>query len=173
MKKFEKVFEELNIEKRLPVANHAAKTIVMSDTFARAAAEPGSNEFIYLMSLRQYCPDYEIITRKARASKKAGKERIPYDKMRNYILCLRNGEQHMNTFERVVLYSKSQKFPYNTVYNWFIRSFPDYGITPEFDKDGFPIVRANTVGVNDLIAELPLAADPQDTEDTNELKKAV
>lgn len=161
--------EELNLKHRMPVINHAAKTITITEAYNNDAL-PGTNELTYLNQIREACRDYAVVVRKDRQPKKSAK-RIPYAKMRKYIICLRDGDKLINMFERIVNFSKSQDFPYNTVYNWFIRSFPDYGITPEFDKDGFPLVRVNTVSLEALAAELPETADPQAAEGINELKK--
>ena len=161
--------EEMNLKHRLPVINHAAKTITITEAYNDDAL-PGTNELTYLNEIREACQGYKVVVRKDRRLKKTT-GRIPYTKMRKYIICLRDGEKLINMFEWVVNFSKSQDFPYNTVYNWFIRSFPDYGITPEFDKDGFPVVRVNTVSLETLAAELPTTADPQATEGINELKK--
>jgi hypothetical protein len=160
-----KPFEDLKIRYRLPSVNHAAKASVMSEAFARAASEFGSNEFQYLMELQKTCPGYEVVSRKTRPSHNAPRK-ISYDKMRKYILTLRDRDFLMAQFESVIHYARSQPCPYNVVYHWFQATFPDYGSMVDFDAEGYPIV-----SVNASAARAPMWLMPEETS-AEEMKEA-
>ena len=128
---------------KMPVVNHCARTITMTERFQHAAAEYGSPEFQYMMKLQKACPNYEIIAAKPRrVAVNKSRPSITYTKMRAYIGNLRDSEVLLEKFDWVREYSKSLPCPYKAVLDWFYKSFPDYGSIPEFDDDGFPKVRA-------------------------------
>ena len=135
---------DVNVSKRALMFDHIHKTILVSESFARAAAKFGSNEFNCLMNMRKACPDYQIRCTAPKKQKKT-RDRISYDRMRKYMRCLRNGEECLELFEKVVAYSCSQRAPYQCVADWFSRSFPDYGAAVDFDKDGYPIAEENII----------------------------
>lgn len=135
---------------KMPSVNHCARTIYITERFERAAAEPHSPAFEYLMTLRASCPNYTLVRRGGRRSPTQKAVKISYQKMRRYISCLRNSEMMLKLFEKVVVFARSQPMPYQIVRSWFDSSFPDYGSVPDFDKDGFPLVEAKCVPIETL-----------------------
>lgn len=135
-----------NIYFRRPAINHLARTISVTDTFMRAAADPDSEAFETYMHITAACPGYQVVVEKRRIPKNK-RPNLTYKRMEKYISCLRDARTNLEIFEKVKAFSKSQPNPYLTVSRWFNESFPDYGCQPEFDADGFPIVEANCVSL--------------------------
>ena len=52
------------------VVNHRTKTIVVTNSFMRAATDPSSAEFEMYMKLTAECPDYKVVYTKPRKVKK-------------------------------------------------------------------------------------------------------
>lgn len=151
--------EKVNVPEgmRAPVIDHIGKKIVITEKMRKAATDPSNEASDYVMSLRKCFPDYEITVRKSNKQKKAP-HRITYDQMRKYIRCLRGAEAMLEQFENVREYSCSQSNPYKVVFEWFVRSFPDYGCVPEFDAEGYPIVEINNVGIRHKAKEVSESA---------------
>lgn len=138
--------KSMNIRK--PMVNHFTRTITVSNSFMRAAADPTSAEFEMYLKLTASCPNYKVVAAKKSKAKKDDKPpKLTYAKMGKYIACLRNADELMAVFEKVRAFSKSQPNPYLMVSRWFNESFPDYGCQPDFDEDGFPIVETNCVSL--------------------------
>ena len=129
----------LALTTRKPTVDHFSKTITVSESFMRAASHIENGECAYLQMLRESCPDYTFVRSKNRKPSKAPKK-LSYDKMRKYIRTLRDSKRLLALFERVVEYGKALDNGYQVVSEWFASTFPDYGCTPDFDTDGYPIV---------------------------------
>ena len=171
-----------------PVINHIDKTIIVSEKFMNEASVPFTAEFKDLKKLRKALPDYEVITRshrKPRTTEKTQniKKFVPYDKMVAYINLLPEREELLKQFEAVKKIAATYPSnPASIVFKWFNNACPDYRKTPKIDKDGNLIATVNVVNFADFKKSIeekeqaeaePPQADPQNTEDTNELKKAV
>ena len=169
-----------------PLFNHTNKTITVSDKFMKEAVKPFTNEFNDLMELRKLCPDYKVITRSHRSPRKTEKSKnirkyVSYDHMEKYIKLLPNSESLLLQLKAVKEYGKAHNYPSSYVFKWFNDSFPDYHKNPVIDANGKLVATVKVVRIEDVRkeleskkkAELPQAADPQDTEGNNEGKKAV
>ena len=139
----------LALTTRKPTVDHFSKTITVSEAFMRAAAHIENGECAYLQMLRESCPGYTFVRSKSRKPSKAPKK-LSYDKMRKYIRTLRDSKRLLALFERVVEYGKALDNGYQVVSEWFASTFPDYGCTPDFDTDGYPIVETCLVSFVDL-----------------------
>lgn len=138
--------ENTNIRK--PMVNHIARTITVTNSFMRAAADPTSAEYEMYLKLTASSPNYKVIVAKKHKAKKDDKRpKLTYAKMGKYIACLRDADELLDVFEKVKAFAKSQPNPYLTVSRWFNASFPDYGCQPDFDAEGFPLVEANCVSL--------------------------
>ena len=166
-----------------PTFNHTNKTITVSDKFMKEAAKPFTNEFNDLMELRKLCPDYKVITRSHRKPRKTEeskkiKKYVSYDHMEKYIKLLPKSENLLLQLKAAKDYGKAHNYSSSIVFKWFNDSFPDYHKNPVIDANGKLVATVNVVRIEDVRkeleakkkAELPQAADPQDT---NELKKAI
>ena len=132
------------------VVNHRTKTIVVTNSFMRAATDPSSAEFEMYMKLTAECPDYKVVYTKPRKVKKDDRPpKLTYKRMEKYISCLRDADELLALFEKVKAFAKSQPNAYLTVSRWFYSSFPDYGCQPDFDADGFPLVEVNVIPIEE------------------------
>ena len=170
-----------------PVVNHRNHTITVSDKFFTEASKPFTNEFNDLQLLREALPGYEIITRSHRKPRRTeNTPRIPkfvsYDHMEKYIKLLPDSEKLLAELKLVKNYAKAHNYAASIVFKWFNEKFPDYHKKPKIDENGKLVATVNVVNFEDFKkkadaakaeAEPPQAADPQDTEGTNELKKVV
>ena len=169
-----------------PVINHAKQIITVSEKFFTEASKPFTNEFNDLMKLRELCPGYEITTRSHRKPRNTQKtpnipKFVSYDKMVAYINLLPNSAELLRHLQLVKDFAACRRNSASIVFNWFNETFPDYRYAPKIDKEGNLVARVNVINLADYKksveekeqARAEAEADPQDTEDTNELKKAV
>ena len=154
-----------------PTINHTNKTITVSDKFFRAASDPFSNEAADIMLLREKFPGYEIITRTHRSPRKTEKSKnikkfVSYDHMEKYIKLLPDSEKLLDQLKTVKAYADAHNYAASIVFKWFNDSFPDYHKNLIVDETGKLHAKVNVISIEDLKkkAELPQAADPQDTD---------
>lgn len=154
-----------------PTINHTNKTITVSDKFFRAASNPFSNEAADIMLLREKFPGYEIITRTHRSPRKTEKSKnikkfVSYDKMEKYISLLDNSDELLHQYQIVKDFAACRRNSASIVFKWFNESFPDYRNDPKTDASGKLVAKVNVISFEELKkkAELPQAADPQDTD---------
>ena len=159
-----------------PTINHTNKTITVSDKFFRAASDPFSNESADIMLLREKYPGYEIITRTHRSPRKTEKSKnikkfVSYDKMEKYISLLDNSDELLCQYQIVKDFAACRRNSASIVFKWFNESFPDYRNDPKTDKNGKLVAKVNVISIEELKkkAELPQAADPQDTDALQEV----
>jgi len=104
----------------------AANTITITQKFAKAAGQIGTEEFQIMMELRRL--NMAIIT-KPPVKKKSSN--LTYERMKRYIALLEDSEKYQKEFEAVCVESLSMKAPYAYVRKWFKTTFPSYGKQPE------------------------------------------
>lgn len=177
-----KKFEEMKIEHRLPVINHAAHTIVMSEAFSRAAAEFGSGEFLYLMEIQKVCIGYEIIIRSNRRPRNTEKTRnikkfVSYDKMEKYIRLLDNKDELLKQLHLVKDFAACHRNAASIVFKWFNDTFPDYRENPRIDKNGKLVARVKIISLEDYKKSIEEAEQAKSLERApegeNELPEAI
>ena len=66
---------------------------------------------------------------------------LTFEQMENYIGYTREAEENLKRFQDVKELSKSQKSPYKYIKDWFLQEYSNYSATPEFDEDGFVVVK--------------------------------
>ena len=160
-----------------PVVNHRNHTITVSDKFFTEASKPFTNEFNDLQLLREALPGYEIITRSHRKPRRTEKtpnipKFVSYDHMEKYIKLLPKSEELLLQLKAAKDYGKAHNYSSSIVFKWFNDSFPDYHKNPVIDANGKRVATVNVVRIEDVRkeleakkkAELPQAADPQDTD---------
>ena len=67
---------------------------------------------------------------------------VRFAQMENYIIHTRDGAAMLKQFESVKELSHSQDNPYQYVKDWFLAHYPYYTENPEFDAEGFVVVKA-------------------------------
>lgn len=114
-------------------------TLTLSKTFEKKASTIGSAEQKVLSELMAKYGDALVINRYKPHKASKG---LRYAQMENYIIHTRDGAAMLKLFESVKELSHSQDKPYQYVVDWFHDHYPNYTEQPEFDAEGFVIVKA-------------------------------
>lgn len=154
-----------------PAINHINKTILVSDMFYRASADPFSNEFRDLMTLKELCPGYEVITRSHRKPRNTEKTKnirkfVPYKKMERYISLLDDKDELLRQLQLVKDFAACRRNSASIVFKWFNDTFPDYRETPRIDDNGKLVAKVNIISLEEFKKKT-------ESEGNNELQKAV
>lgn len=124
------------------------KTLTISKTFERNAAIYQSTE---QKMMKKYMEAYgDALTIRYYKSRNIH-QGLTFEQMENYIGYTREAEENLKRFQDVKELSKSQKSPYKYIKDWFLQEYSNYSATPEFDEDGFVVVKK--------------APDPKETND--------
>ena len=79
-----------------------------------------------------------------KAESKASSNRplnITFAKMEEFIKQCRDSKDRLDAFKKVKTLSKIRASPYKYVKTWFLNNYANYSEQPEFDADGFVIVK--------------------------------
>ncbi len=115
-------------------------TLTVSRIFEKYASIPGSAE--QKMMSKYFAIYGEALVIKRYAKHKA-RDGVSFTQMENYIKNTRDAAIMLKQFETVKELSVGRKNPYKYVREWFNDNYPNYSEQPEFDKDGYVIVKAN------------------------------
>ena len=134
----------------MPMVDYAAKTIILTEAFSRAARAPFSDAFNQLARLREALPGFEVVVREHRRQRITPRtQNIPkfvsYEKMEAYIRLLPDGDALMERCRLVRAFAKCRRNSASIVFRWFNESFPDYRKPPRLDRDGHLIAAVRTV----------------------------
>ncbi len=101
------------------------QTLYMSKEFEKAALKFDSDESRFLKECRELCPN--LRTRKLSPPKNRNQKKgLTYAKMEHYIGLYENAAELLQSFRIVKEVAKSQRNPYQYVYDWFMMNFPDF-----------------------------------------------
>ena len=114
-------------------------TLTISKAFEKNASTIGSAEQKLLSEFMAKYGDTLIIERYKPHKHTKG---VRFAQMENYIIHTRDGAAMLKQFESVKELSYSQDKPYQYVKDWFLAHYPYYTENPEFDEDGFVVVKA-------------------------------
>ena len=114
-------------------------TLTISKAFEKNASNIGSAEQKLLSEFMAKYGDSLVIERYAPHKKTKG---LRFAQMENYIIHTREADTMLKQFETVKQLSKSQDNPYQYVKDWFLSNYPYYTENPEFDAEGFVVVKA-------------------------------
>ena len=131
-------------------------TLTMTASFAKKASQLNTPEYKTLLQLRLDNPGMKI----EKATPKASSNRpvsIPFAKMEEYIAQCRDSQKRLEAFNKVKALSKIQTSPYAYVRTWFLDNYANYSDQPEFDADGFVVVKTKS----QMEAEKKAAAEAQ------------
>lgn len=115
-------------------------SLIITDAFAKRAAILHSTEYNIIQEFRATHPGRPIVP----AEKKAATNRplkLSFKQMGDFIAKCRNAEERKARFEQVKALSKVQPSPYAYVKTWFLNNYANYSEQPEFDAEGFVIVK--------------------------------
>lgn len=109
----------------------------MTTTAANKAGKVGTPEYDYLKKLRTDYPTLKIAV-KTKAKTNNG---LNFTHMANIIKQCRNSKDRLVIFEKVQELSKGQDCPYLYVKEWFLSNYANHDAMPQYDKDGYLIVK--------------------------------
>ena len=115
-------------------------TLTFDKAFKAAASKLGSPEYKIVLALRKDNPDMQIKLVNDNQKKNAG-PRLSYNQMKQFISMCHDAVERMATYERVYALSQVQRSPYHYMKAWFLDNYANYSDKPEFDTDGFVIVK--------------------------------
>jgi hypothetical protein len=120
-------------------------TLTLSKAFEKNASIIGSAEQKVLSELMAKYGDALVINRYKPHKHTKG---VRFAQMENYIIHTRDGAAMLKQFESVKELSHSQDKPYQYVKDWFLAHYPYYTENPEFDAEGFVVVKAAPAAKN-------------------------
>lgn len=113
--------------------------LTITKDFARKASQLNSPEYKTMLQLRRDYPNLEIVMREG--TKKQAASGITFKQMEGFIEQCRDAANRLATYKRVKALSKVQRSPYKYVKEWFLNNYANYSENPEFDEEGFVIVK--------------------------------
>ena len=132
-------------------------TLTMTASFAKKASQLNTPEYNTVRQLRLDNPGMKI--EKSAAKAPANRPlNITFAKMEEYIKQCRDSKDRLEAFNKVKTLSKIQASPYKYVKTWFLNNYANYSEQPEFDADGFVIVKTKS----EMEAEKKAAAEAQE-----------
>ena len=136
-----------------PITN----TLTMTAAFAKNASQLHTAEYNIVRQLRNDNPGMKI----EKSAAKVPSNRpltITFAKMEEYIKQCRDSKDRLEAFKKVKTLSKIQASPYKYVKTWFLNNYANYSEQPEFDADGFVVVKTKS----QMEAEKKAAAEAQE-----------
>ena len=104
--------------------NHAAKEIIITKAFEKAANKIGSTEYNELVKSRRDFPDYTI--RRKEIAKKDNKKSfkgLTVEEMRRFLSTI--GEADVKLFERVCEIAEGKQGKYAVIKKWFLDNYKE------------------------------------------------
>lgn len=138
-------------------------TLSLTTSFAKKASQLNTPEYKILLQLRLDNPGMKI----EKATPKASSNRpvsIPFAKMEGFIAQCPNSQERLAAFNKVKALSKIQTSPYAYVRTWFLDNYANYSDQPEFDADGFVVVKTKSQMEAETKAKAEAEAQAQDAE---------
>ena len=142
--------------------------LTITEAFAKRASVLHSAEYEIIREFRATHPGRPINL----ADKKASNNRplkLSFKQMGEFIAKCRDAEARTARFEQVKALSKVQPSPYAYVKTWFLDNYANYSEQPEFDADGFVIVKTKS----EMEAEAKVKAENKVEENENQAAEAV
>lgn len=118
-------------------------TLIITEAFAKRASVLHSTEYEIIREFRATHPGRPIEL----ADKKTSNNRplkLSFKQMGEFIAKCRDSEARTARFEQVKALAKIQPSPYAYVKTWFLENYANYSEQPEFDADGFVIVKTKS-----------------------------
>ena len=120
-----------------------SNTLTMTAAFAKKASQLNTPEYHIVRQLRNDNPGMKI--EKSAAKAPANRPlNITFAKMEEYIKQCRDSKDRLEAFKKVKSLSKIQASPYKYVKTWFLNNYANYSEQPEFDADGFVVVKTKS-----------------------------
>ena len=114
-------------------------TLTISKEFEKRAAIPGSAEQRTFCDLLATYGDSLVVEHYKTHQCAKGPN---FKAMEVFISKCRDAEKRLGVFDTVKELSKGQQSRYKYVKTWFFANYPNYSETPEFDEEGFIILKS-------------------------------
>ncbi len=137
-------------------------TLTCSASFLKNASALNSPEYLIIKKLKEDNPNMNIVPA-AKKSFDRNAFNISFRKMEDYIKLCNNSNDRLTEFGKVKSISKIQSSPYHYVKTWFLDNYANYSDQPEFDEDGFIIVKTR----EEMKAEHPSPETKDDAKPDN------
>ena len=134
--------------------NPLARTLAASPAFLKNASRLDSMEYQIIRQLRA---DYGEITITEEKSNRKAPSMIRFAQMEKHISQCRDAKERLERFAKIKALSQIQNSPYQYVVTWFMENYANYSEQPQFDADGFLIVKTKA----EMEAEARAAAKPE------------
>ena len=117
--------------------------LTCSASYLKKASQLGTEEYREVLQYRHDNPGMtiEVMEKKPAANRPAS---ITFAQMEKFISLCRDSEDRLNQFQKIKSLSKIQSSPYSYVKTWFMNNYANYSEQPEFDPDGFVVVKAKS-----------------------------
>ncbi|MBR3796884.1 MAG: hypothetical protein IKK34_12785 [Clostridia bacterium] len=122
-----------------PITN----SLTMTAAFAKKASQLNTAEYNIVRQLRNDNPGMKIEKSAAKAPSNRPLN-ITFAKMEEFIKQCRDSKDRLEAFKKVKALSKIQASPYKYVKTWFLNNYANYSEQPEFDADGFVVVKTKS-----------------------------
>jgi len=127
-------------------------TLTASAAFLKKASQLNTPEYMIVKQLRADNPGMTIV----KAEKRSNENRpvnITFKKMEEFIGLCADSEERKKAFAKVKALSKIQASPYKYVKTWFLENYANYSEQPEFDAQGFVVVKTREELEAELLAK--------------------
>ncbi len=139
-------------------------TLTVTADFAKKASTLGTSEYKTLLQFRNDYPNIKIVKRTTKSNvRHAG---IKFSQMEGFIAQCRDSKTRLEVFVKIKSLSKIQSSPYAYVKEWFLNNYANYSEQPEFDDEGFVIVKTKA----EIEAEEKAKENAKGSADTNDEK---
>lgn len=118
-------------------------TLTMTASFAKKASQLNTPEYSTVRQLRLDNPGMKI-EKAIRKTPSNHPMNATFAQMEGFIAKCANSEERLDVFEKIKALSKIQASPYAYVRKWFLENYANYAEDPEFDANGFVIVKTKS-----------------------------
>lgn len=114
--------------------------LTCTPAYLKKASQLGTEEYREVIQYRRDNPDMtiEVMEKKPTSNRPVS---ISFARMEEFISLCRDSENRLNQFQKIKSLSKIQSSPYSYVKTWFLNNYANYSEQPEFDEEGFVIVK--------------------------------
>lgn len=126
--------------------------LTCTPAYLKKGSQLSTEEYREIIQYRHDNPGMtiEVMEKKPAANRSAS---ISFAQMENFISLCRDGENRLNQFQKIKSLSKIQSSPYSYVKTWFLNNYANYSEQPEFDADGFVIVKTKSEMEAEAVAQ--------------------
>ena len=140
--------------------DHSSNTLTVNEAFLKAASRLDTPEYKTMLQLRKDFGSISIVIENPSQKTVKAENRLTFTAMKQFICKCRNAKERLVVYENVCALSKAQRSPYHYVKKWFLDNYANYSATPDFDEEGFVIVKTRAQMEAEKAAAASAAAAP-------------